>query len=129
MRTSRMPQLMSKPMPPGEITPLRGVEGGDAADREAVAPVGVGHAEARLDDAGQRGDVRRLHEDLVVHRLDQRAAAEHAHGHVHAGPETRRELVHPFTHALESRRMRHSATLPPRNLLTSIRVPPIHARN
>jgi hypothetical protein len=61
-----MPQLMSKPMPPGEITPLR-VHGRDAADREAVAPVGVGHARLGSDDPGQRGDVRGLLEDLVVH--------------------------------------------------------------
>ena len=129
VRTSRIPQLMSKPMPPGEITPARRVEGRDAADREAVAPVGVGHAEARLDDARQRRDVRGLHEHLVVHRRDQRLAPEDPHRHVHARPQAGRELEDAFTHALESSRMRHVARLAARNLLTSIRVPPIHARN
>ena len=62
-----MPQLMSKPMPPGEITPVRGVHGGDAADGEAVAPVAVGHAVSVVDDAGEAGDVGGLLEDPGLH--------------------------------------------------------------
>ena len=90
LRTSRMPQLMSKPMPPGEITPAARVDGGHAADREAVAPVRVGHHQARPDDARQRRDVGRLHEDLLVHLADELLGGEDARRHAHALARVRR---------------------------------------
>ena len=108
---------------------MLGIHGGDAADREAVAPVRVGHAQARLHDAGQRSHVRGLHEDLVVHRLDQRGAAKDAHGHVHAGAQTRCELEERLADLSQTRHVCHGVTLALENLLTSVRVPPIHARN
>ena len=52
-----------------------GVEGRDAADRESVAPVRIGHRERRADQPRQARDVRDLLEHLVVHRGEQRAAA------------------------------------------------------
>jgi hypothetical protein len=48
-----------------------GPEGGHSADREAVAPVAVGHAEGGADDAGQAGDVGDLLEDAGVHLTEQ----------------------------------------------------------
>jgi len=39
---------------------LVGVEGGHPADREAVAPVDVGHRDRVAQDAGQVGDVDHL---------------------------------------------------------------------
>ena len=71
VRKVRTPQEISKPTPPAEMTPPCGVEGGDAADGEAVAPVGVGHGVGAFDDAGQGGDVADLLGDLVVHAGDQ----------------------------------------------------------
>jgi len=49
---------------------LVGIEGGDAADRKAVAPMGIGHRERCLDDAGERGDIGDLLRHLVVHLPD-----------------------------------------------------------
>ena len=51
--------------------PLVGVDGRDAADREPVAPVDVGHRERMADDAGQMGDVR--------HLLQRGVVAQHGH--------------------------------------------------
>jgi hypothetical protein len=45
--------------------PAVGVEGGDAADREAVPPVDVGHGDRGADDPRQAGDVGDLGERLV----------------------------------------------------------------
>src|SRR3989304_3333328 len=51
---------------------LLGIEGGDAPDGEAVAPVGVGHGEGGGENAGQGRDVRDRLVDLVVHGPDER---------------------------------------------------------
>lgn len=53
-----------------------GIEGGDAADGEAVAPVGIGHRVRRRDDPRQAGDVGHLLGDLFVHRFQQFARSE-----------------------------------------------------
>ena len=45
---------------PGGDDPLRGVEGGHAPDRGAVAPMGVRHGQGVADDARQGGDVHHL---------------------------------------------------------------------
>jgi len=55
-----------------------------AADREAVAPVGVGHRIRRRDDSRQAGDVGHLLGDLVVHRFQQFARREDHPRHPHA---------------------------------------------
>jgi hypothetical protein len=47
--------------------PRVGAEGGHAADREAIAPVAVGHAERGPDDPGEARDVGHLLEDALVH--------------------------------------------------------------
>ena len=60
------------------------VEGRHAADREAVAPVGIGHGVGRLQDTRQPGHVRGLLEDLVVHLLDQIATRVDHRRHPHA---------------------------------------------
>ena len=71
VRTSRTPQLMSKPTPPGETTPSRLVHGRHAADGEPVSPVDVRHGDAGLQHAGQRGDVGHLLERLLVAALGE----------------------------------------------------------
>ena len=83
----RTPQEMSKPTPPAETTPpCVGIEGRDAADREAVAPVRIGHRVGCPHDPGQRRDIDRLLIDLVVHVADQLFVrvddGRHAHGAV-----------------------------------------------
>ncbi len=49
--------------------PLFDVERGDAPDREAVAPVDVGHRERAADDPGQARDVRDLLRGAVLKKL------------------------------------------------------------
>src|SRR4051812_23832548 len=71
-------------MPPGGDHALVEVDRGDAADREAVALVDVGHGDGVLPDAWQRSDVDELLEgtvadDLVEHPLGRVDAAGHAH--------------------------------------------------
>ena len=63
-----------------------------AADRKAVAPVRVGHDEARADDAGQAGDVGGLLKDRIVHRVEQLARRVDADRHAHARPPAGRNL-------------------------------------
>src|SRR6185369_13428037 len=61
------------------------VDGGDAADGEAVAPVEVGHGERVADDAGQVRDVHHLRERGVVAQLaHELIAGVDAPGHAHA---------------------------------------------
>ena len=62
---------------------LLGIERRDAADREAVAPMGVRHGVGRLHDAGQRRDIDRLLEDLVVHVADQLLVGVDDRRHAH----------------------------------------------
>jgi hypothetical protein len=66
---------------------LVGVERRHAADREAVAPVRVGHGIGSVYDSGQGRDVHRLLVDLMVHVADERFARidhrRHAHRPVH----------------------------------------------
>ena len=47
------------------------IEGRNAADRKTVAPVRIRHGIGRLDDSGQRRDIRRLLVDLVVHGANE----------------------------------------------------------
>jgi hypothetical protein len=68
------------------------IHGCDATDGEAVTPVGVGHAEARLDDPRQRGDVRGLDEHVVVHRVRELLRREDANRNPHARPEAGSQL-------------------------------------
>ena len=82
--------------------------GGDAADREAVALVDVGHRQGGLDDARQRGDVHELLERPVApNRLQQLGVGEDAGGDAHVGPEGRRNLPERLVYAPE--RFRHRA--------------------
>ena len=68
----RMPQLMSNPMPPGEITPpVLHVHGCDATNGKPIAAVAVGHAECVAADAGQCGDVADLLVNSLVHFAHQ----------------------------------------------------------
>ncbi len=60
-----------------------GIEGGDAADGEAVAPMGVGHGIGGAHDAGQGRDIGDLLGDLVVHVADQRLIGVDHGGHPH----------------------------------------------
>ena len=48
-----------------------GIEGGDAADRKAVAPVRIGHGHGRADQAGQARHVGDLLQHLRVHAAQQ----------------------------------------------------------
>jgi hypothetical protein len=59
------------------------IEGGDPADREAVAPMRVRHGVGGAHDARQGGDIRRLFVDLVVHLADQRLVAIEDRRHAH----------------------------------------------
>src|SRR6185295_5255606 len=60
------------------------LEGGDAADGEAVAPVEVGHGERVADDAGEMGDVADLLDRLVgLLRLHELARGIDAPGDAH----------------------------------------------
>ncbi len=57
--------------------PFRRIGRAHAADAEAIAPMDVGHRQAGVLDAGQKGDVRDLLRGLVVlDRLDQRIVGE-----------------------------------------------------
>ena len=77
---------MSNPMPPGETTPLSASVAADAADREPVAPMDVGHGQRVLHDARQAGDVGDLFEGLVGDQVrEQLLGREDQAGHVHAG--------------------------------------------
>ena len=69
-----------------------GVHGRHAANREPIAPVCIGHGEARFDDPWQRRDVRGLDEHLVVHLRHELLAAEDPHGNPHPFPEAAPEL-------------------------------------
>ena len=60
-----------------------GIEGRDAADRKAVAPMGVGHRIGGVDDARQARDIADLLEDLVVHLGDQPLVAVKHGRHTH----------------------------------------------
>ena len=64
------------------------VHGGDAADGKAVAPVDVGHGDARLEDAGQGGHVPDLLQRLVGAGLGEELLAridDAGHAHVALG--------------------------------------------
>ncbi len=69
------------------------VERGDAADRKAITPVGVGHRICGADDARECRDVAELFVDLVVEILHQRAVSEQDAGHAHAAPRLDSPLV------------------------------------
>ena len=69
-----------------------GAKRGHPADREAVAPVAVGHAERGAHDPGQAGDVRHLLEHAGVHLPEQRLGGVDARGHEHARLLARRDL-------------------------------------
>ena len=72
----------------GRDDSVRGLGRRQAADREAVALVDVGHRQARLDDPRQRGDVLELLERVVgSDRVEQLGIGEDAGGdeHVVAG--------------------------------------------
>jgi hypothetical protein len=76
---------MSKADAPGrDHAALVGIEGRHAADRKAVAPVGVRHDIGGLNDSGQHGDIARLLGDLVIHVADEGLVGiddgRHAHG-------------------------------------------------
>ena len=62
-----------------------GIGGTHAADAEAIAPVDVGHGQAGVLDAGQKGDVGDLLRRLVLFELGhQRFAGEDQPVHAHA---------------------------------------------
>ena len=66
---------------------------GQAADREAVALVDVGHRDRGLDDPRQRRDVLQLLERAVgADRGEQVGVGEHARGHAHVLPRVGRDL-------------------------------------
>ena len=62
---------------------LLGIEGRDAADRKAVAPMRVRHDIASFDDAGQGSDIGGLFADFVVHVTEQRLVGEDDRRHAH----------------------------------------------
>ncbi len=70
---------------PGRDDPsLLGIEGGHAADRKAVPPVGVRHRPGRADDAGKGRHVPELLAHFLVERVDQLAARVDSTGDAHA---------------------------------------------
>ena len=77
MRCVLTPQETSKPTPPAETTPpASGIEGGDAANRKAIAPMRVGHGVGGPHDPRQLRDIGDLLEDLVVHFGNERFCGE-----------------------------------------------------
>ena len=48
-----------------------GIHGGDSADREAVSPMAVGHAEGIIDDTRKSSDIGHLVEYAFIHFLNQ----------------------------------------------------------
>ena len=78
-----------------------------AADGKAVAPVGVRHDEARTDDPGKSCDIRRLLEDLRVHRVQQRVGGADAHRHTHIGTRRGWELPDAVGDAADALRQCH----------------------
>src|SRR3989304_5603828 len=67
----------------------------DAPDREAVAPVAVGHAEGGPHDPRQARDVGHLLEDALIHLGEQRLGRVDARRHAHAGLLALRGPPHP----------------------------------
>ena len=88
---------------------LFGVEGGDATDREAIAPVRVGHAHGRADDAGQARDVEDLLADLLVEVLEELFSAGETHRDAHVP--FHRDLAHARRHGSEVLRLHTSTTV------------------
>ncbi len=80
-----MPQLMSYPTPPGEMTPVLRIEGGNPSDRKAIAPMAVRHAERIAADARQAGDIGDLIEHAAVHRGQNGFGRINTSGYQHAG--------------------------------------------
>jgi hypothetical protein len=60
-----------------------GVECGHAADRKAVAPMGIRHRIGGAEDARQGGDVGGLLQHLLVHVANQGLGRVEHHGHPH----------------------------------------------
>ena len=70
----------------GRDDPVVHAERGDAADREAVAPVNVGHRIRRLDDPRQAGDVAHLLQGVVeLPPLHGLASGKYPAGNAHRG--------------------------------------------
>ena len=56
--TSRTPQLMSYPTPPGEMTPpSAGIGGTHSTDAKTISPVDVGHGQAGMLNTWQERDI------------------------------------------------------------------------
>src|SRR5581483_10779688 len=78
------------------------VERRDPADREAVAPVDVGHREGRADDPRKRRDVRDLLERSVVDDASRhRSVRVHDPGNAHPRTECRGETPSEVVDPLE----------------------------
>ncbi len=85
VRTSRIPQLMSKPIPPGEMTPFSG-------SKAATPPIGKPYPQCAsamayeyFDDPREHRDVRDLLDHPGVHRLEELLGGVDAGGDVHSG--------------------------------------------
>ena len=67
----------------GDYTAFIGVEGGDTADRETVAPVGIGHSVGGFYNAGKSGDIDTLLVDLVIELFYDCVVTENDKGDEH----------------------------------------------